>query len=182
MYRKSEKVLAGVKKWECWLSSIFLSFFVLFIYISIHLNTRAKKDKNGPNVKILNHLSNRSEEQLYLIPSCLPLHSAAFGQKPQEKYEVNNPTEHPLCTFSCLFSCIDLCRSSSDPPTWHKIPSTTRLTAAGMWMRQSRRLGRAALGGLSTFSMRSRHSALSIQSMASHWIPSLWGHTHKQKT
>lgn len=29
-----------------------------------------------------------------------------------------------------------------------------------------------------TFSMRSRHSALSIQSMASHWIPSLWRQRH----
>lgn len=31
-----------------------------------------------------------------------------------------------------------------------------------------------------TFSMRSRHSALSIQSMASHWIPSLWRQTPTQ--
>lgn len=29
-----------------------------------------------------------------------------------------------------------------------------------------------------TFSMRSRHSALSIQSIASHWIPSLWRQRH----
>lgn len=33
-----------------------------------------------------------------------------------------------------------------------------------------------------TFSMRSRHSALSIQSMASHWMPSLWGQRHTPTT
>lgn len=47
-----------------------------------------------------------------------------------------------------------------------------------LWLAVSGRSRRWLCSLGVTFSMRSRHSALSIQSMASHWIPSLWGQRH----